>query len=174
MLKKKVQLDYRQAMLECRERKDERKRHVCEKVTQERRELGNKRCYEHLVAEHSDHGNRGVRGPSGHPEQHVRNGHLGNLHLSACLVVLLVAFQRVNVHLLRLGFHGCFVGHHRLDNLDVEEDDGEHGDGVVEGKGVVHEGLLVPILSEIVVAAGDQKTFRSVATPPKERRHRHH
>ena len=66
------------------------------------------------------------------------------------------------------------MGHHGLDDLDVEEDDGEHGDGVVEGEGVVHERQLVPLLLQVVVAARYKKTFRGVGAPAKEWRHTHH
>jgi hypothetical protein len=49
------------------------------------------------------------------------------------------------------------MGH--LDNLGVEEDDGQHGEDVVADEGVQDEALVVPVFSQVVVAAGDQQAL---------------
>ncbi len=44
-------------------------------------------------------------------------------------------------------------------NLRVEVDNNEHGQGVVVDEGVQDVALVVPVLSQVVVAAGDQKSL---------------
>ncbi len=61
--------------------------------------------------------------------------------------------QAFNVHLFCLLLEGLLVGHYSLYNLWVEVDDGEHGEDVVEDKGIENEALVVPVLTQVVVAA---------------------
>ncbi len=44
---------------------------------------------------------------------------------------------------------------HGLDNLDVEENDENHGDAVVKDKGVDDVGFLDPLLWERIIAAAN-------------------
>ena len=91
-----------------------------EVFTEEGGELGHQGGHQHLVPEDPDHRDDGVGGPGAHPQHHVGDGHLGDLHLGARLAVLLVALQGVHVHLLRLCLHGALVGNHRFHNLHME------------------------------------------------------
>ena len=57
--------------------------------------------------------------------------------------------------------------------LHVEESDDDEGREEVEGEGVIHEGDGVPVLAQVVVAAGDEEALRRVVAPPQEGRHAH-
>ena len=46
-----------------------------------------------------------------------------------------------------------------LHDLRVEEDDGDHGHDVVADERVQDEALVVPVVSQVVVAAGDQEAL---------------
>ena len=46
-----------------------------------------------------------------------------------------------------------------LDDLRVEEDDRRHGHDVVADEGVQDEALVVPVVGQVVVAAGDQQAL---------------
>ena len=51
------------------------------------------------------------------------------------------------------------MGHHSLDNLGVEVDDGAHWQDIVAGEGIQDEALVAPVLAQVVIGAGDEKTF---------------
>ena len=49
--------------------------------------------------------------------------------------------------------------HDGLDDLRVEEDDGQHGEDVVADERVQDEALVVPVFGQVIVAAGDQEAL---------------
>ena len=70
-----------------------------------------------------------------------------------------VRSEAFNVHLFGLGLEGQLVWDDGLDDLGVEEDDDEHGEGVVVDEGVQDVALVVPVLSQVVVAARHQQAL---------------
>ena len=99
---------------------------------------------------HGDH--RGVRRPDAEPEQHVRDGHLRNLHLCA-LLTLLARPQTVHVHLLGLGLERGLVCHHGLHDGAVVDGDEDEGGEVVEDVGEQYEGTSIHTLNSDVTLA---------------------
>ena len=51
------------------------------------------------------------------------------------------------------------MGHDGLNDLRVEVDDGQHWENVVADERVQDEALVVPVVSQVVVAAGDQEAL---------------
>ena len=99
---------------------------------------------------HGDH--RGVRRPDAEPQQHVRDGHLRNLHLCA-LLTLLARPQTVHVHLLGLGLERGLVCHHGLHDGAVVDGDEDEGGEVVEDVGKQYEGTSIHTLNSDVTLA---------------------
>ena len=55
--------------------------------------------------------------------------------------------QALDIHLLGLSLQGSFVGNDGLHDLRVEEDDDDHGKGIVQDEGIQDIALVVPVLS---------------------------
>ena len=51
------------------------------------------------------------------------------------------------------------MGHDGLNDLRVEVDDGQHWENVVADERVQDEALVVPVVSQVVVAAGDEQSL---------------
>ena len=67
--------------------------------------------------------------------------------------------KALHVHLGGLFSQRRLVGHDSLDDLGVEEDDGAHWHDIVAGEGVQDEAPVAPVLTQVVIGAGDEKTL---------------
>jgi hypothetical protein len=67
--------------------------------------------------------------------------------------------ETFDIHLFGLGLEGRLVRDDGLDNLRVEEDDDDHGQGVIVDERVQDVALVVPVLGQVIVAARHQKAL---------------
>ena len=84
--------------------------------------------------------------PDTEPEQHVGDGHLGNLELCTVNIILASRPQTLNIHPLGLGLESCFMRNYSLHNGVVEDGDQGHGGEVVNKVGKQDERSLIPSL----------------------------
>ena len=122
-----------------------------ESVTHEGGQLGEERGDVVTQAQGGEGRDPGVRGPDTDPQQDVGDGHLGDLHLGAVLVILPAGPEALHVHLLGLGPEGGLVSHHGPHNVHIEGADQDHGSEEVEDVGEEEEGPPVDILQRQVV-----------------------
>jgi hypothetical protein len=95
----------------------------------------------------------GKRGPCGQPHRHVHDGDLGNADLSRDLLLIVVAAERSNVHLLGLSAELLLVLEDGVDDEVVAAGDDGDGENIV-GDGSSHDvGLVVHVLGNVIVGA---------------------
>ena len=110
-----------------------------------------------------------VWGPNGGPEGDVGDGNLGDSVLGGFgLGHGGVGPQGVYVHLLGLFSQGVFVSPDGRDDGAVAEEDQDHWDQVAEEEAEQDVALVVPVVGQVVVGAGEEHAFSGEATPPSQ------
>jgi hypothetical protein len=95
----------------------------------------------------------GKRGPCGQPHRHVHDGDLGNADLSRDLLLIVVAAERSNVHLLGLSAELFFVFEDGVDDEIVAAGDDGNWENVISESGSQDVALVVHVLGNVIVGA---------------------
>ena len=121
-----------------------------------------------LAANDGGEDDESIGSPDAGPEGDVGHGHLGDPDFGGFSGGASVGAKGVDVHLLGLFTESVLMGPDSLNNGAVEEEDDDHGDQVAEEEAEEDVGLVVPVVLQVVIGAGEEHALGGVAAPNVE------
>lgn len=111
------------------------------------------------VSKSSSESDEGVWSPSGHKQGGKSDSDFSDADLSWFLILVAIATQRSNVHLLGLSLKSLFVFADRFHDLRIEEDEEGEGDAVWGEEDGADEEPSRGILSHVIERASGQESL---------------